>query len=913
MSFKFSSSRKPPGSSSMAASVGIALLGGTQITLTLLEKLMDPFPLSFVKGLAGAGVEVIKMARIIQSNKKECEELQKRSASLLVVILDSLKGKEENEIPDDLKQGLDRLTKNFLDVTAELKVVERRSNKGSLAELSRSILYHHDNAEVLKNCIAKLDWAMQEFQVASKVDSSLDDLKRHEELLRGQAQIQKSQVNIEQGQTELKHGQAELLKGHTRILEAMEAKAYDAILSDQPSTQLPADPRIFGRDEYINSAVLLLLSKPNIQMVILGPGGMGKTSAALKIVHDSRVVERFEDNILWVPCEQATSVPLLLEVVAKAIQLPTSSSPDRLKEIINKLKSSPDLVLLLDNFETPWDIPNKQSDVGAVLARLAQIPSVSLILTMRGSQTPVPSIDWAELPRLEKLELNAAREAFIKICPKASTDSQLDTLLGELDCVPLAITLTASLARGRDTPSDLLSRWRSERTKMLSKPGGDRLNSVDTSIKLSLESNLVKRTPGVIDLLSVLAKLPAGAKYTRLPEICQSIPNWREALDVLDNSALTYEWTDKEWVRVLSPIRSYVHLYHPVKGDLLKDLHAVYFTLAEKGKLGPNNPEFLRNVNELAEEETNLETILVEMLGSAVEVGDGDLEASLNYSNYCYWTHPQTTVIRMAVKAARRSNSVLLPKCLQSLGDILRVQNRYDEAKSVLEDARTSFVKLGNQLGAAQCQRSLGTILRMQAKYDEAKSALEDARAAFVKLGDQVGAAQSLRSLGNILRMQNKFDEAKPALEDARAAFVKLGDQVGAAQCLMSLGNILYMQDKYDEAKSVLEEARTAFVKLGDQLGAAQCLRLLGNILYKQDKYDEAKSALEDARTTFVILGDQLGAARCLKSLGNILYMQNQYDEARSVLEDSRVIYDELGFKNDATECTKLLLRIPSL
>ncbi|KAG8945242.1 hypothetical protein FRC03_001762, partial [Tulasnella sp. 419] len=239
-----SSSRKPPGSPSMAASVSIALLGGTQITLTLLEKLMDSFPLPLVKGLAGAGVEVIKMARIIQSNKKECEELQTRSASLLVVILDSLKDKKEDEIPDDLKQRVESLTNNFLDVEAELKVVERRSSK------------------------AKLDWAMQEFQVTSKVDSSLNDLKRHEELLRGQAEIQRgqadiqqgqalmqqSQVQIQQGQSMLQDGQAELLKGQARVLDVVRDKAHDAILSDLPSTQLPADPRIFGRDEYINSA-----------------------------------------------------------------------------------------------------------------------------------------------------------------------------------------------------------------------------------------------------------------------------------------------------------------------------------------------------------------------------------------------------------------------------------------------------------------------------------------------------------------------------------------------------------------------------------------------------------------------------------------------------------------------------------
>ncbi|KAG8930764.1 hypothetical protein FRC02_003688, partial [Tulasnella sp. 418] len=205
------------GSTSAVGSVGIALFGGTQITLTLLEKLMDSFPLPMVKGLAGAGVEVIKMIRVIQSNKKECNELQKRSASLLVVVLNSLKSKKEEELPDELKQGMERLTSNFLEVISELKVVEKRSSKGSVTELSRSILYHHDNAEVLKGCMAKLDWAMQEFQVKAKIDSSLKDLKRHEELVHGQAQLQQ--------------GVAELLEGQAKLLDATKDKANDNMLS----------------------------------------------------------------------------------------------------------------------------------------------------------------------------------------------------------------------------------------------------------------------------------------------------------------------------------------------------------------------------------------------------------------------------------------------------------------------------------------------------------------------------------------------------------------------------------------------------------------------------------------------------------------------------------------------------------
>jgi len=70
-----------------------------------------------------------------------------------------------------------------------------------------------------------------------------------------------------------------------------------------------------------------------------------------------------------------------------------------------------------------------------------------------------------------------------------------------------------------------------------------------------------------------------------------------------------------------------------------------------------------------------------------------------------------------------------------NLRDILRVQDKYDEACSALADAKDQFETIGHQLGASQCLRSLGNILRMQEKYVEATSALTDAKAQFETTG----------------------------------------------------------------------------------------------------------------------------------------------------------------------------------
>ncbi|KAG8960934.1 hypothetical protein FRC03_005999 [Tulasnella sp. 419] len=102
---------KQPRIKSTAASLGVATLGGTQITLTMLEKLMDGMPIPLVKGVAGAGVEVIKIGRAMQENYSGCRDVIDRASSLLAIIIDIVKENDEGDIPEDVKKDIERLTR----------------------------------------------------------------------------------------------------------------------------------------------------------------------------------------------------------------------------------------------------------------------------------------------------------------------------------------------------------------------------------------------------------------------------------------------------------------------------------------------------------------------------------------------------------------------------------------------------------------------------------------------------------------------------------------------------------------------------------------------------------------------------------------------------------------------------------
>ena len=76
----------------------------------------------------------------------------------------------------------------------------------------------------------------------------------------------------------------------------------------------------------------------------------------------------------------------------------------------------------------------------------------------------------------------------------------------------------------------------------------------------------------------------------------------------------------------------------------------------------------------------------------------------------------------------------------------------------MLKEVRVQFIEMGDVLDPAKCSKTLGKILGMQIRYDEATDVLQEARlgAEFVKIGRVLGAAQRFQSLGDNLCMQNQ-------------------------------------------------------------------------------------------------------------------------------------------------------------
>ena len=157
--------------------------------------------------------------------------------------------------------------------------------------------------------------------------------------------------------------------------------------------EMPLKPEVFhGRDDFVEDIAQLLLHEETSRICILGPGGMGKTSVSLAVVELPLIEERFPGrNCVWVPCIEATSATLLLEILYIQLQVPEDGDKQvTLEKIISELNvSKQPRLILLDNFETPWNARGgTQKQVGDILRRLAKMSHVAILVTMRGRHPP---------------------------------------------------------------------------------------------------------------------------------------------------------------------------------------------------------------------------------------------------------------------------------------------------------------------------------------------------------------------------------------------------------------------------------------------------------------------------------------------------------------------------------------------
>ncbi|KAJ7857197.1 hypothetical protein B0H13DRAFT_2357044 [Mycena leptocephala] len=386
---------------------------------------------------------------------------------------------------------------------------------------------------------------------------------------------------------------------------------------------LPASPKIFhGRESELKDLIDSLLCDA-ARAAILGPGGMGKTTLAMSALHHPAIMEKYGLRH-FISCESATTCGDLVANIG--LYLGLESSPLLSKAIVRHFGQCGTCLVILDNFETPWEPIESRAQVEEFLSLLADIPSLTLLLTMRGAERP-GKIKWNRpfLPSLEPLSVSASRQIFLEIAdePGSGEESALDDLLDLSGSLPLAVSLMANIA-SFEGYSSTLARWEMEKIALLSE-GHDKRSNLEKSITLSLNSPRISSSPHAKNLISLLSLLPDGIKPEDIIAGKVPIPNVRQCQSLLVGTSLAYIDV-KGRLKTLSPVRECIRQVYPPSLSLSRPLRTYFQDLLEVWRsrhqlpspnLAPELVGYLGNINQLF-----LEGLMTEEKSAWIAIGE---------------------------------------------------------------------------------------------------------------------------------------------------------------------------------------------------------------------------------------------------------------------------------------------------
>jgi tetratricopeptide (TPR) repeat protein len=256
------------------------------------------------------------------------------------------------------------------------------------------------------------------------------------------------------------------------------------------------------------------------------------------------------------------------------------------------------------------------------------------------------------------------------------------------------------------------------------------------------------------------------------------------------------------------------------------------------------------------------------------------------------------------VKGDRRSY------CLRELGAIHRDFGNWDLAEKSFKDALAIAEKEDNKTDIATSLGMLGDIERKRGNWDEAEKLYRQSLEVKTELGDRSGMASSWASLGDIERNRGNWDEAEKLFRQSLALRTKLGDRSGMASSWGVLGDIERNRGNWDEAEKLYRQCLEVETELGDRSGMASSWGVLGDIERNRGNWDEAEKLYRQSLEMMTELGDREGMASSIACLGDNELGRGNLDTAEQLLTEALGKMQKLGMTWDIAETNYDLARL---
>jgi predicted ATPase/DNA-binding SARP family transcriptional activator len=634
---------------------------------------------------------------------------------------------------------------------------------------------------------------------------------------------------------------------HLRELEQAilrhDSSLANAAVAEWTPRRLPTSSTpLIGRDEDLRE-LDQLLSRPSVRLIsLVGPGGIGKTRAALAAAAAGQA--SFADGVVVAELAAARDPRTAIAILATALGVTEHPGVDRLEAIIAAVAEL-QILFVLDNFE-------QIIEAGPMLVRLLmEVPGLKILVTSRR----VLHLSGEHVYLLPPLNEEDAVELFVQRAYASAHELELSSpalenirsICRRLDGLPLAIELASARLRLL-TPHQLLERL-SPILPLLSGGPRDmpaRQQTLRDTLAWSVDLLTAEEKEGLADLSVFVGgcSLEAAARV-----VTTNLDRLETLVD--HNLVRRTNRASQPRFEMLETIREYAAELLGERAKSIRLAHAHLFAeLAEHADLtGPEQPQSLVRLDEDRE---NLNAALDFVAAS----GARDVELRLVGSLWRYWwlrgeLVEGRTRLESALARSDGAEPALVAQACRGLGGLCWNLGDAVSARRHAETGLQLAAAAGEQPIELACHTVLGLLARDESDFDGARAHFERSAHLARALGSDRDVMVANLNLGSVAYGSGAYLAAQECWLAVLAYHRQERNDEGTAIAVLNLGLVAYHLNQIATSVECFGEARALF----DQLGF----------------HEHHAHALQGLAALHVVAGEAEQAARLLGEAGHIL------------------------------------------
>ncbi len=623
-------------------------------------------------------------------------------------------------------------------------------------------------------------------------------------------------------------------------------------------------------------------------VTLTGPGGVGKTTLAIKVAEE--LTGQFEDGVWLVEVSRVSEESQLAAAIARQLHItenPLQSIADTLVSRLAKARS----LLILDGCEHLIDAVAKITDallqgttdlkILATTREWLSIREEHLVqLTPLGVPAPdVHSTDDIAGYDSVSLFVNRVRLVQPGFALTPGNAASVAEVCRRLDGIPLALELAAARLKVLSV-TQLVDRL-DQQFALLAGTARDlppHQQTLETTLDWSYDF-LGGAERALFTRLSVFA---GGFTLEAAESVCSGGSVSREHVmnllaRLVETSLVMATESEPARYRLLEPISHYarMRLDEGEEIEQLRDRHADFFLqMAEDGDR--------------------------EMLGVGQNVWIELLDRErYNLRAALQWLH----------ESGRHQDAMAMAGALRWFWVITR---------EVSDGTHWLDLTLSHREGVddavtARALNGAGLLASRRLAFDDAKLFLDEALELFRKLGDRKSEARQVYQLMALAWLRDDIAEARKLAVEAEKLNRETGDGWMLAWTLAVWGTMDRLEGYLPEARKRMTESHAIFLESAGVLDIGWSALRLGALARDEGNYAEAGSRYSEGRDLLAVAGDTLGLAHADAGLGALAWLAGDHDYAielyRSVL-DKFNLYEEAA--NNLFEMKTMIQSNPS-